>query len=139
MVSLRSLAALAVLPAAALAKIDSFKVPATAAAESTISVELTTSIYIQNWDDFGIVWGIGYPAWKCDGCVGTEIAWTNLHGSDAPTVPAGGKFTVDVKLPASYGPGDYIFHAGIPYLVGASGLTGYTYLESNITLTDKSS
>jgi hypothetical protein len=79
MVSLRSLAALAVLPAAALAKIDSFKVPATAAAESTISVELTTSIYIQNWDDFGIVWGIGYPAWKCDGCVGTEIAWTNLQ------------------------------------------------------------
>jgi hypothetical protein len=134
MVSLRTLA-LAALPAAVLAKIDSFDPPATAAAGSTISVPLRTSIYIQNWDDFGIVWGISPPSWKYDGCVGTEISWTNLHGSDAPEVPAGGEFTVDVKLPESYKAGDYIFYAGIPYLVGASGLTGYTYLSSNITLT----
>ena len=78
MVSFKSLAAsLAVLPGS-MAYIYNMTSPATASAGKDITATLYTSIYIQNYNDFGIIWGLGNPTQSCDGCVGEYITFTNL-------------------------------------------------------------
>jgi hypothetical protein len=80
MVSIKSLA-VAVLAAApiAMAKIDSVKVPAEATAGSNITATMQTSIYVQNYDEFGIVWGLQKPADATSNeAIGTKIGFTPL-------------------------------------------------------------
>ncbi|KAL1844013.1 hypothetical protein VTK73DRAFT_2682 [Phialemonium thermophilum] len=135
MLSVRTLAAAAagLLPLAG-AYITSVVVPATAHAGDTIQATLTTSIYVQNYDDFGVIWGVGPPQPLCPECVGRLIGYTNLVGEGAPTVPASGNFTVDVTLPPDLHAGSVGITAGIPFLVGASGETGIKYLNASIVI-----
>ncbi|KAI1768071.1 hypothetical protein GGR53DRAFT_34479 [Hypoxylon sp. FL1150] len=123
MVSIKSVlaSALAALPLSS-AYISSMTAPATAKSGSNITVTLTASIYVQNWDDFGIVWGLAPDTWNCGDitCVGQRIAYTPLFPDH---VPQPGNFTIDVPVPESFDAGNYNLVAAIPYLVGASGMT----------------
>ncbi|KAI1806404.1 hypothetical protein F4811DRAFT_147214 [Daldinia bambusicola] len=134
MVSVKSLvaSALAALPLAS-AYITNIAVPATAKAGENVPVTLTAAIYIQNWDDFGIVWGVKPDTWDCGDivCVGRRISYTSLFPDN---VPKPGQFTIDVTLPADLQPGDYNIVAAIPYLVGASGMTQIQGHSANITI-----
>ncbi|KAH8895719.1 hypothetical protein GQ53DRAFT_31280 [Thozetella sp. PMI_491] len=135
MVSAKSLAlaTLASLPST-MGYIASMKAPATASPGQTIQVTLTDSIYIQNWDDFGIIWGIQNPTYMCDGCIGTRIGWTNLFGDGATTEPPSGDWTVDVTIPETQPTGNFVLNAAVPYLVGASGVTDIKVLNASITI-----
>ncbi|KAH8812701.1 hypothetical protein F5884DRAFT_898947 [Xylogone sp. PMI_703] len=112
--------------------ITDVEAPASAAAGSTISVQLHTGIYIQNEIDFGIAWGLyGYTA-PCDDCIGTTIDYTNVYGDSTfenRTV------STYVTVPADTPSGDYQFVAAIPTLMGASGEMSTRYFRSNITIT----
>ncbi|KAI1470035.1 uncharacterized protein F4812DRAFT_310760 [Daldinia caldariorum] len=134
MVSVKSLvaSALAALPLTS-AYITNIAVPATAKAGDKIPVTLTASIYIQNWDDFGIVWGVKPTSWNCGDivCVGRRIAYTSLFPDNQPKP---GQSTIDVTLPSDLQPGDYNIVAAIPYLVGASGETEIQGHSANITI-----
>lgn len=81
MVSFKSLAAVAVAGLSALpgtsAYIYNMTAPATGASGESVTATLYTSIYIQNYDDFGIVWGLT-PRITCDNCVGQKLEYTNL-------------------------------------------------------------
>ncbi|KAI1115904.1 hypothetical protein F5Y14DRAFT_449709 [Nemania sp. NC0429] len=142
MVSAKSLAATAlaalVLPlASASPMISALSVPPTAAAGSTITATLSTSIYIQNWEDFGIVWGLTSPRVGGQGpdgivYVGSQIAYTPLYGTDVEKLNS---FAVDLAIPASYPAGDWLLVAAVPYLVGASGSTGIRSFNSTIKIT----
>ncbi|KAI1335267.1 hypothetical protein F5Y15DRAFT_255311 [Xylariaceae sp. FL0016] len=139
MVSFRTIAtsALAALPLAS-AYITGLSTPSTAAAGSTVKATLTTSIYIQNWVDFSIVWGLGPPEWAGEQngviSVGTQIDYTALYPDNEPTGNSN-NFTVDVKIPKSQSAGDYLLVAAIPYLVGASGETQLYAFNSSISIT----
>ncbi|KAI2615833.1 hypothetical protein GGR54DRAFT_641924 [Hypoxylon sp. NC1633] len=134
MVSVKSLLATA---AAALpltsAYITNMVAPASAKAGSTVTATLTAAIYIQNWDDFGIVWGLAAASMDCGDivCVGQRIAYTPLFPDN---IPKPGEFTVDVAVPQSFAPGDYKLVAAIPFLVGASGETMVQAHSANITI-----
>ncbi|KAI0851546.1 hypothetical protein F5Y00DRAFT_230059 [Daldinia vernicosa] len=134
MVSIKSLlaTALAALPLSS-AYITNIAAPASAKAGSTVSVTLTAAIYIQNWDDFGIVWGLAPEAWDCGDivCVGRRVAYTSLFPDNQPQP---GQFTIDVPIPDSFTAGDYKLVAAIPYLVGASGMTQIQSHSANITI-----
>ncbi|ROW13974.1 hypothetical protein VPNG_04017 [Cytospora leucostoma] len=133
MVSYKSLAAaaLAVAPTA-MGYITGLTAPDTASAGSNVSVTLQTASYSQNWDDFSIIWGLATPEYPCDTCVGTQIGYTALTGKEGLTYPY--TFTEGVTIPTGTSSGDYILTAAIPYLVGASGTTGFSYYTSNITI-----
>ncbi|ROV99516.1 hypothetical protein VMCG_06381 [Cytospora schulzeri] len=133
MVSFKSLAA-ATLAAAptAMGYINGFTAPATASAGSNISATLQTQSYSQNWKDFSIIWGISTPEYACDGCVGTQIGYTPLTGQEGVKYPY--TFTEAVTIPVGTAAGDYILNAAIPYLVGASGVTDFSFYTSNITI-----
>ncbi|KUI53797.1 hypothetical protein VP1G_01130 [Cytospora mali] len=133
MVSFKSLAA-ATLAAAptAMGYITGFTAPATGTAGSNVTATLQTASYSQNWDDFGIVWGLSTPEYACDTCVGTQIGFTTLTGKEGLTYPY--TFTESVTIPAGTSAGDYILNAAIPHLVGASGTTGFSYYTANITI-----
>lgn len=79
MVSFKSLAAaaLAAVPTA-MGYIIGFTAPESAAAGSNITATLQTAIYVQNWQDFSIVWGLSTPEYSCSNCVGTQIGYTPL-------------------------------------------------------------
>lgn len=79
MVSFKSLAA-ATLAAAptAMGYITGFTAPDSATAGSNITATLQTAIYVQNWNDFSIVWGIATAENSCDTCVGTQVGYTTL-------------------------------------------------------------
>ncbi|XXH00504.1 hypothetical protein Hte_006850 [Hypoxylon texense] len=125
MVSIKSslLGAFATLPLLSSAYLTSMSAPTTAKAGSTITTTLTAGIYIQNWDDFGIIWGLVPPSWNCGDiiCVGRRIAYTPLFPDNEPEP---GNFTIDVDIPEDFEAGSYNLVAAIPYLVGASGMTG---------------
>ncbi|KAI2470836.1 hypothetical protein F4781DRAFT_159470 [Annulohypoxylon bovei var. microspora] len=108
--------------------------PESAAAGTTVTATLTASIYIQNWNDYGIIWGLAPASVDCGDvvCVGQQIAYTSLYPNNEPQP---GTFTVDVAIPASMGAGDYNLIAAIPYLVGASGEVGIQGHSANITIT----
>ncbi|KAI1771902.1 hypothetical protein F4818DRAFT_194215 [Hypoxylon cercidicola] len=123
MVSIKSVlvSAFAALPLSS-AYLTSLSAPATAKAGTTITATMVASIYIQNWDDFGIVWGLAPDYYDCGDviCVGRRIAYTPLFPDN---VPKPGNFTVDLDIPASFEAGRYNLVAAIPFLVGASGET----------------
>lgn len=79
MVSFKSLAtaALAAAPTA-MGYITNMTAPATATAGSNVTATLQTAIYVQNWDDFSIIWGLATPEYACDTCVGTQIGYNTL-------------------------------------------------------------
>ncbi|KAI5867213.1 hypothetical protein GGS23DRAFT_166258 [Durotheca rogersii] len=124
-----SVKSLLLLPLAALARLSAGYIthvtaPAEAvAAGANVRATLTAAIYIQNWDDFGIVWGLrpaGTPSCGSVVCVGRRIAYTPLYPDH---VPQPGSFDIDVLIPPETAPGEYDLVAAIPYLVGASGVT----------------
>lgn len=81
MVSFKTLAgaALAALPSAS-AYISGIVAPDTAAAGAEVAVTLETLIYIQNWVDYSVIWGIAPIAWDCGDiiCIGKQIEYTTL-------------------------------------------------------------
>ncbi|KAK9414096.1 hypothetical protein SUNI508_02195 [Seiridium unicorne] len=134
MVSFKTLAgaALAAIPSAS-AYIYNMSAPETAVAGSQVTATLDTSIYVQNYVDYSITWGIKPSTWDCgeDICVGTQINFTAIYPDSVPL----NSFTVDVTIPDTLSAGDYQLVAAIPYLVGASGLFDVHAFSSNITIT----
>ncbi|KAI0169568.1 hypothetical protein GGR52DRAFT_573632 [Hypoxylon sp. FL1284] len=134
MVSIKSVFAsvLAVAPFSS-AYLSSLKAPETVKAGTTMRANMTATIYIQNWDDFGIVWGLAPVDMNCgdEVCVGQRIDYTPLF----PKVPELGTFSTPVKVPDTITPGTYNLVAAIPYLVGASGLTAVQNHTTEIKVT----
>ncbi|KAK8016569.1 hypothetical protein PG993_014758 [Apiospora rasikravindrae] len=135
MVSIKTLigAGLAALPSVS-AYIYGFEAPATAVAGSTIKANLMTSIYVQNYVDYSIIWGItatGGGSCAPDTCVGKQIGYQNFYPEEVPL----GNFTVDVTIPKDTPAGDSVLTAAIPYLVGAGGLTKVQAYNSTIVIT----
>ncbi|TLD09647.1 hypothetical protein PspLS_11747 [Pyricularia sp. CBS 133598] len=126
--------------AGAAAYINGMSAPASVQRGQVFTAELNSSIYIQNNDDFGVVWGLSPPnvnASACVGCVGRRIGYTNLFGDKADVqVPPSGTVGVPVTVPADQAPGQYILMAGASYLVGASGVTGFKYFNTTIQVTE---
>ncbi|KAH8751925.1 hypothetical protein F5883DRAFT_621497 [Diaporthe sp. PMI_573] len=133
MVSIKSLAVATLAVAhTAMGKIDTMTAPAEAAAGSNITATFQTSIYSQNFVEYGIIFALQKPAdtvfpWT----VGTQIGYTPLTGKEALEYPY--TFDEDVSIPEGF-TGDYVLRAAIPYLVGASGTLNYTIFSSNITI-----
>lgn len=115
MVSFTTLAT-ALLPLAANAYITGFTAPTTATVGTAFTATLSTGSYSQNWDDQGIVWGLALPVYDCDTCVGTQIGFTTLDGSEGLTYPY--TFTEEVTVPTGTAAGDYVLKAAIPYVLG---------------------
>lgn len=96
--------------------------PSTAIAGQTITATLNTSIYIQNWEDFGIIWGLASPRFGGQGAdgsvfVGTQVAYTPLYGTNVEQLNS---FAVDLVVPDTQPAGDWLLVAAVPYLVGVS-------------------
>ncbi|KAF3767215.1 hypothetical protein M406DRAFT_69377 [Cryphonectria parasitica EP155] len=123
--------ALAVLPLAS-AYVTGFTAPATAEAGSTITATLQTAIYIENWEDYSIVWGLTPSAWDCSICIGTQIGYVALTGTEGAAYPY--TFTESVTIPSGTSAGDYYLKAAIPHLVGASGEMGFNIYGVNVTV-----
>ncbi|KAI1096665.1 hypothetical protein F5B19DRAFT_740 [Rostrohypoxylon terebratum] len=135
MVSVKSLVASALASAAlSSAYITNVAVPESAKPGSTVKATLTAASYIQNWVDYGIVWGLAPASVHCDKvvCAGRQIDYTNLYPDNQPKP---GKFSIDVKIPSDMSKGDYQLIAAIPYLVGASGQVSVQGHAANITIT----
>ncbi|KAI0427100.1 hypothetical protein F5Y09DRAFT_41790 [Xylaria sp. FL1042] len=141
MVSVKSLTAATVaglLPlASASPLISQMNTPPTVVAGDNMTVTLNTSIYIQNWEDFSIIWGLAPTTVGGQGSngeiyVGTQIGYTNLYGTDIEKLNS---FTVDVTIPESQPAGDWLLVAAVPYLVGASGSTNLRSFNSTIKVT----
>ncbi|KAI1425897.1 hypothetical protein F5Y12DRAFT_713776 [Xylaria sp. FL1777] len=141
MVSVKSLTATALaglLPlASASPLISQINTPATVIAGENMTVTLNTSIYIQNWEDFSIIWGLAPTNFGGQGSdgeiyIGTQIGYTNLYGTDIEKLTS---FTVDVAIPESQPAGDWLLVAAVPYLVGASGSTNLRSFNSTINIT----
>ncbi|KAI1812670.1 hypothetical protein GGS20DRAFT_556724 [Poronia punctata] len=120
--------------ATASATIGSLTAPSQASAGSTIKATLGTSIYIQNWEDYSIIWGLTTP--KAVGsstvAIGQQIGYTQLYGTDTEKL---NNFTVEVTIPDDFTPGDWALIAAVPYLVGASGSMGIHAFNSSIKIT----
>ncbi|WWC85371.1 uncharacterized protein L201_000234 [Kwoniella dendrophila CBS 6074] len=93
-----------------------------------VTVIVSSHSYIQNWDDFGIIWGLQRSGEDCDECIGQELGYQNLYGNNTL-----GNTTYSVPLPNTT-VGEYVFKAAVPYLVGASGATGINYFNQTINL-----
>lgn len=108
----------------AAAYINSMSAPASVQRGQAFTAQLNSSIYVQNYDDFGVVWGLAPPNLNtsaCVGCVGRRIGYTNLFGDKADVqVPPSGTVGVQVTVPADQAPGEYLLIAGASYLVGVS-------------------
>jgi hypothetical protein len=126
MVSIKSFAAAALVSLLSLATASpttyAISAPSTAVAGSKITVTLQTSIYIQNWEEFGIVWGLASPQYGGQGSdgtiyVGTQIGYTALYGTNIAKL---NNYTVDVTIPKSQPASNYLLVAAVPYLVGVS-------------------
>ncbi len=72
-----SLVGLAAAATPALAWIQGIVAPPTVQLGSTVQVTLITGIYVQNYENFGIIWGVQFPPYY-DGIAGRELGWTNL-------------------------------------------------------------
>lgn len=124
MVSCKTLAAAAA--AAALASlplssawITAMTAPSEATAGSAINATFTTAIFIQNWVDYGIIFGLAPTSSDCSSCVGTEVGFVTLDGTEGAAYPY--TFDESVTIPAGTSAGDYYLKAAIPHLVGVSG------------------
>ncbi|TLD11146.1 hypothetical protein PgNI_05481 [Pyricularia grisea] len=126
--------------AGAAAYINGMSAPATVKRGEAFTAQLNSSIYIQNYNDFGVVWGLSRSnlnASACAGCVGRFLGYTNLFGNTPDVkVPSSGTVGVQVTVPADQLPGEYKLVAGASYLVGASGVTGFNYFNSTIQVTE---
>ncbi|WWD01525.1 hypothetical protein V866_008470 [Kwoniella sp. B9012] len=101
----------------------------TAIPGQNISVTVTSYSHIQNWDDFGIVWGLlRDDNDDCVECVGMEMGYENLYGNNTL-----GNTTYSLQLPNTT-TGAYYLKAAVPYLVGASGSTGINYFNQSLNL-----
>lgn len=119
MVSIKSAAlALAAAPLGGSAYVTGFTAPAAAAAGSTVEATLQTASYSQNWDDFGIIWGLAAPEYDCGTCVGTRVGYRALNGTEGQAYPY--TFADAVAIPAGTPAGPYVLKAAIPWLVGVS-------------------
>ncbi|TRX89519.1 hypothetical protein FHL15_009563 [Xylaria flabelliformis] len=141
MPSIKSLAVTALaglLPlASASPMISALNTPATVVAGENFTATLNTSIYIQNWEDFSIIWGLAptqYGGQGSDGTiyVGTQIGYTPLYGTDTAKLNS---FTVDVTMPENQPAGDWLLVGAVPYLVGASGSTSLRSFNTTIKVT----
>ncbi|KAI0459989.1 hypothetical protein F5B21DRAFT_499132 [Xylaria acuta] len=141
MLSIKTLTATALtgllLPASASPMISGLHTPATAAAGDNITATLSTSIYIQNWEDFSIIWGLAPTRFGGQGSdgeiyIGTQIGYTPLYGTDTAKLNS---FTVEVTIPESQPAGDWLLVGAVPYLVGASGSTNLRAFNTTINVT----
>ncbi|KAI1495954.1 hypothetical protein F5X99DRAFT_401892 [Biscogniauxia marginata] len=142
MVSFKTLTtATAALVAAPLssAYITRIEAPAEAHAGDNVTVTLGTAIYIQNWDDLSIAWGLASPQWgglNSDGniYIGTKVDYTVLYPDNLPDTSKN-SFTVDVQIPEGQAAGEYLLVAAVPYIVAASGMTAVRSFNSTINIT----
>ncbi|XAO24129.1 hypothetical protein I312_102919 [Cryptococcus bacillisporus CA1280] len=126
---------LIVLSASVSAKIYHVSVPDQASPGETITATLSSASFIENWDDFGVIWGLIREAQGCDGCVGQEIGYQNLYKD--PSYPTQlGNVSFQVTIPDTT-TGSYTFVAAVPHLVGISGETGINYFTQAIELVCK--
>ncbi|OXB39142.1 hypothetical protein J007_01045 [Cryptococcus neoformans] len=123
---------LVVLSASVSAKVYHVSVPEKASPGKIIIATLSSSSYIQNWDDFGVIWGLVHEGKECDGCVGQEIGYQNLY-KDPSYSTQPGNVSFQVTIPDTT-MGSYTFVAAVPHLVGASGETGINYFTQAIEL-----
>ncbi|KAJ2986534.1 hypothetical protein NUW58_g4977 [Xylaria curta] len=111
-------------------------VPSVVAGEN-ITATLDTSIYIQNWEDFSIIWGLAPKQFGGQGpdgniYIGTQIGYTPLYGTNTAKLNS---FTVQVTIPENQPAGDWLLVAAVPYLVGASGSTNLRAFNTTINVT----
>ncbi|TGJ81146.1 hypothetical protein E0Z10_g7630 [Xylaria hypoxylon] len=138
MVSTKSLVAASLAGlASASPMISSLSTPSTAVAGQVITATLNTSIYIQNWEDFSIIWGMAPPNVGGQGAngeiyVGTQIGYTNLYGTNIEKLNS---FTVDLTIPKNQPAGNWRLLAAVPYLVGASGSVDLHFFNTTIEVT----
>ncbi|WVF72316.1 hypothetical protein IAT40_007129 [Kwoniella sp. CBS 6097] len=111
------------------AKIAHISVPEQALPGQNITLTLRAQSYIQNWQDYGAILGLVRQNNECDTCLGQEVGYINLYKNETL-----GNSTYDVTLPETEA-GQYTFVVAVPYLVGASGVTGINYFNQSITLT----
>nr|ODN99725.1 hypothetical protein L204_02158 [Cryptococcus depauperatus CBS 7855] len=124
--------ALVAFASVAFAKVNQVSVPSKAIPGESITAQVSSTSYIQNWDDFGIIWGLVQQGHECEGCVGREIGYQNLYNEPSyPNQP--GNYSFQVTIP-QVDTGSYIFVAAVPHLVGASGTTGFNYFNQPIEL-----
>ncbi|ETS76133.1 hypothetical protein PFICI_11520 [Pestalotiopsis fici W106-1] len=133
MVSIKTLAGAALaaaLPASAY--VNGISGPETAAAGSSIDATVTTSIYVQNWVDYSIIWGLAPATYNCAEykCIGQQIGYSAAYPDQLPL----GNFSVALAIP-EVSAGDYQLFAAVPYLVGASGTVDVETFYYNITIT----
>lgn len=100
------------------AYITGFTAPSSAAAGSSINATVRTSSYSQNWDDFCIIWGLATPARDCDTCVGVQIGYVTLNGTEGASMLYPYTFTLTIAVPNNTSPGPYAPKAAIPRLIG---------------------
>ncbi|WWC69566.1 uncharacterized protein I206_103509 [Kwoniella pini CBS 10737] len=110
------------------AKVYNIELPKQIIIGSNINIIVSSSSYIQNWNDFGIIWGILNENHECNGCIGQEIGYENLYDNNFI-----GNLTYSIKIP-NLNNGSYTFIAAVPYLVGISGETGINYFNQSINL-----
>ncbi|ORY32254.1 hypothetical protein BCR39DRAFT_523584 [Naematelia encephala] len=119
------------------ARIANITVPSTLRAGGNFTATVYTEDYIQNWTDFGIIWGIKRPSLaSCRECLGDMLSYNDLF-SDKGFPQLDGKATFQVPLSKDWGEGRWILVAAAPYLVGASAETQIRYFTQNITVTDE--
>lgn len=75
---LLAVAAMVSLPTSSTAYLSTLVAPGIAHPGDRINVTLQTAIYIQNYEEFGIIWGLSRPAQSCATCVGRQISYTDL-------------------------------------------------------------
>ncbi|MCJ1330519.1 hypothetical protein MMC10_007204 [Thelotrema lepadinum] len=140
MVAIKSLsaAALALAPSA-VAYITQIQTPSSAAIDSTFTVDIQEGIYIQNWEDFGIVWGLSTPKNVYPNTAGSEIGFTDVKNSSEYVETGNLKYQAQVTIPDFWEAGASVLVAQIPYLVGASGEVGFYNFTNNIDITAASS
>ncbi|WVR05079.1 hypothetical protein IAU60_002091 [Kwoniella sp. DSM 27419] len=126
--ALATLSAILLTATAASARISHIVVPQQAMPGENITVTVTSHSYIQNWDDFGIIFGLKPDTYDCETCLGQEIGYEDLYHKYNL-----GNTTYSVHLPNTT-IGSYTFVAAVPYLVGASGETGINYFNQSISL-----
>ncbi|KAI0205159.1 hypothetical protein F4808DRAFT_456156 [Astrocystis sublimbata] len=139
MPSIKSLAVAAVtglLPlVSASPMISRLQTPTEVHAGDNVTATLSTSIYIQNWEDFSIIWGLaptqygGQDAQSSQIYVGQQIGYTQLYGTDTAKLT---NFTVQVQIPESQPAGEWLLVGAVPYLVGASGSTSLRSFNTTI-------
>ncbi|KIR24954.1 hypothetical protein I307_06170 [Cryptococcus deuterogattii 99/473] len=111
--------ALIVLSASVSAKIYHVSVPDQASPGETITATLSSASFIENWDDFGVIWGL----------------LMSIFCSKDPSYPTQlGNVSFQVTIPDTT-TGSYTFVAAVPHLI--SGETGINYFTQAIELVCK--